>query len=98
MNILKFGQYSINEDINELLNQIKYIKNIPIKLLCKYYARLYTLQSPFYKDINKNLRENKKDKYLLYIKVLFKGIKLKSLKLASDNILYQGSKYLIMKY
>ena len=85
-------KYSTNKEIDNLMKQIKYITNIPIKLICKYYARLYTLQSPFYSEINKDLRENKKDKYLTYIKVLYEGIKLKSLQLASDKVLYRGSK------
>ena len=35
---------------------------------------------------------NKKEKYLPYIKILYEGVKLKSLKLASNNILYRGAK------
>ena len=50
------------------------------------------MESQFYNDINKDLRENKKDKYLLYIKILYEGIKLKVLPIANDNILYRGSK------
>ena len=53
-------KYSTNKEIDNLMKQIKYITNIPIKLICKYYARLYTLQSPFYSEINKDLREIKK--------------------------------------
>ena len=81
-----------NENIKDLFNSIKSAKNIPMELLSKYYARLYTLESDFYKDINLDLRENKKDVYLTYIKILYQGVKLKSLPLASDKILYRGSK------
>ena len=87
-----YNKYSTNEDINKLLNSIKYIQDIPIELLSKYYIRLYTIESQFYKDINKELRSNEKDKYLLYIKILYEGVKLKSLPLASNKILYRGSK------
>ena len=79
-----------NEKVKYLLNIIKDIINIPIELLSKYYARLYTLDSTFYSDINKNLRENKKRYYLTYIKVLYEGLKLKSLPLATDNVLFRG--------
>ena len=65
---------------------------IPIELLSKYYIRLFTLESQFYNDINKEIRGNEKDKYLSYIKILYEGIKLKSLSIASNNILYRGSK------
>ena len=83
---------STNEEIKELFKSIKSIPKIPMQLLSKYYARLYTIESDFYNDINKDLRENKKENYLSYIKVLYEGVKLKSLPLASDNILYRGSK------
>ena len=85
------AKYGTNEQINKLLNLIKYIKDIPSQLLSKYYIRLYTIESQFYYDINKELRGNAKDKYLSSIKVLYESIKLKSLPLASNNILYRGS-------
>ena len=50
------------------------MKNIPIQILTKYYARLYTLNSNFYKDLNKDLRMNNKDKYLSYIKTFLKEL------------------------
>ena len=81
-----------NDKIKILLGSIKLMINIPIEVLSKYYARLYTAESNFYKDINKNLGLNKKEKYLPFIKILYEGVKLKSLSLASDNILYRGSK------
>ena len=89
-----YNKYSSNKEINKLLNSIKYITEIPIELLSKYYARLYTIESQFYYDINKELRGNgnEKFKYLSYIRLLYEGIKLKSLQLASNNLLYRGSK------
>jgi len=87
-----YNKYSSNKEINKLLNSIKYIPDIPLELLSKYYARLYTIDSPFYTDINRELIENKKEKYLPYIKLLYEGAKLKSLPLAYYNILYRGSR------
>ena len=85
-----------NTEIKNLLNSIENIQNIPVELLSKYYTRLYTAESDnsnnnFYSDINKDLRENKKDNYLSYIKILYEGIKTKSLPLGSNNILYRGT-------
>ena len=74
-----------------LLNSIKSMEKVPIEILSKFYARLYTLESSFYKDIKEDLGLNKKEKYLPYIKTLYEGVKLESLSLASDNILYRGS-------
>ena len=56
-----------NSIIKNLLEQIFIMKNIPIEILCKYYARIYTVERNFYKNINEDLRMNNKDKYLPYI-------------------------------
>ena len=87
-----YNKYSTNKEVNKLLNSIKNISDIPIELLSKYYARLYTIQSDFYKDINRDLRGKEKDKYITYIKLLYEGLKLKSLPVASNDELYRGSK------
>ena len=95
-----YNKYKNNSNkIKNLLNTIENIQNIPVELLSKYYARLYTAESDnnnnnFYSDINKDLRENKKDNYLSYIKILYEGIKTKSLPLGSNNILYRGTRLL----
>ena len=90
---LLYSKYSkYNEELKKLLNHIRKISNIPMELLSKYYARAYTVDSDFYNDINKDLRENKKENYLSFIKVLYEGVKLKSLSLASKNKLFRGSK------
>jgi hypothetical protein len=69
----KYSKDSIS--IKNLLNSIKDIPNIPIELLSKYYARLYTAEAEknksFYSEINKELRENKTQNYLPYIKALY---------------------------
>ena len=88
---LIYNKYSNNKPIKMLLNNIQSIPNIPIELLSKYYSRIYTIESNFYKDLNKDLRNNKKDIYLPFIKVLYDGVKLCSLSLASNNTLYRGS-------
>ena len=97
-NIEKFNNYlyqtySKYDVLKNLLKAIDSIPNIPIELLSKFYARLYTTPSTFHFDVNNYLGLNKKDKYLTYIKTLYEGVKLKSLPLASDyNFLYRGSK------
>ena len=68
-----------NNELKILLDSIKSMRNIPIEILSKYYARLYTIESNFYRDINKDLGLNKKEKYLSFIKILYEGVKLKSL-------------------
>ena len=79
---------------------------IPIEILCKYYARLYTIESNFYNDLNKSLREENlqlkveellfsatKDNYysITFIKSFYEGIKLGCFKLDLANKLYRFS-------
>ena len=81
-----------NKELKKLFDSFKDLSNIPFELLSKYYIRIYTEEeSNFYSDLNKDLRINKKDIYLPYIKVLYEGIRLKSLPLANNSILYRGS-------
>jgi len=81
-----------NNELDLILNSLKSVPNIPLELLSKYYTRIYTEEkSQFYSDINKDLREKKINNYLSYIKVLYEGVKLKSLPLSKDKILYRGS-------
>ena len=86
-----YDEYSNNKEIKNLLGPILSLPNIPIEILSKYFARLYSLYSDYHFDLNKNLRLNKKEKYLPFIKILYEGVKLKSLPLATNKILYRGS-------
>ena len=87
-----YSESSYSNKIDELLGQILSIPNIPIELLSKYYAKLYTAESDFYKNINKDLEINKMDKYLPFIKTLYEGVKLKALPTAEDTTLFRGAK------
>ena len=90
---LLFSTYSKNNlKIKRLLGQIESMQNIPIEILSKYFARLWSIDSEFYEDINKDLRLGKSEKHLLYIKVLYEGLRLKSLRFSNINILYRSSK------
>ena len=77
------------------LKPIKSIENIPIQLLSKFYARIYTIDSDFYSILNKDLRNNKEIEisfYLPFIKTLYQGVDLKSLPLVSQDVeLYRGA-------
>ena len=80
------------KDLKSLLGSITSMKNIPIEILSRYYSRLYTSDSSFHRNINKDLGLNKKESYLPFIKILYEGVKLKSLPLSNDKVLYRGSK------
>ena len=83
-----------NKNIYNLMTmtQIISLKNIPIELLSKYYIRAYTIDSKFYPEINRDLRNDKTENHLAFIKTLYEGTKLKSLPLASNNELFRGAK------
>ena len=81
-----------NEKIKKLLSSIISIPNIPIEILSKFYARLYTCPSNFHSILNRNLGLNKTENYLSFIKTLYQGVKSKALPLSSNKILYRGSK------
>ena len=92
-NKLLYNTYSKSStSIKELLFSIQSIPNIPIEILSKYYARLYTAESAFYKELNKDLGVYKVDKYLPFIKTLYEGVNLGALPLAQNNKLYRGAK------
>ena len=91
-NIL-YNTYAEDKDILKiLLGSIKSIPNIPIEILSKFYARLYTANSKFHTDLNRNLGFNKTEKYIFFIKTLYEGVKYKSLPLSSNKKLFRGSK------
>ena len=81
-----YNSYSENKYIKKLLEPIEGISKIPIEILCRYYARLYTIESNLYKKLNKNLRETQLEHLLscanenyysiIFIKSFYEGIKL----------------------
>ena len=100
-----FDSYKDNKYVNKLLEPIDGMAEIPIEILCKYYARLYTIESNFYNDLNKSLREenlqlkieslfsaNKNNYYsIAFIKSFYEGIKLGAFALDLKEKLYRFS-------
>ena len=81
-----------NNEIKNLLNTLKTIQKIPIEILSKYFIGLYTLESNFYKKMNKDLEANKTVEHLPFIKILYEGIKLRSFSRSHNTSLYCASK------
>ena len=101
-----YEAYKENKFIKELLEPIDGIPEIPLEILCKYYARLYTLQSNFFNDLNTKLRKrnlvlkeeellfsaNKNNYYsITFIKSFYEGIKLGCFKFDLKEKLYRFS-------
>ena len=80
-----------NREIDNLLSPIVNLKNIPFELLCKYWVRIYTSDS-FYYEMNDYLKTNSKtDKYSLFIKIAYEGVRLKALESPTIKTLYRGT-------
>ena len=47
---------------------------IPYHILAKYYLHIYTLETNFFCDMNKELKERKFDKYRIYIFLLYNAL------------------------
>ena len=89
-NFLHTNYYNKIDEITHFLDSISDLSDIPIEVLSRYYVRIYTEESDFYKQLNQSLREGKKENYLSYIKILYEGIRLKALPYSNKNILYRG--------
>ncbi len=90
------SNYQEDSKLFKLLNPIKNIPHIPVELLSKYYARMYTFDGMFYKDIKYDLlsnEQNKKTFYMPYIKTLYEGVQNGGLKTCKEQKLYISTIY-----
>ena len=81
-----------NERICELLLGMILFNDIPEPILSKFFARAYTLESPFYGIMNQHLMKKDFDIYSTYIKLLYKGITNNSYEPKTNCTLYRGTK------
>ena len=100
LNQYLYNKYSNTKEMKDLLSQIEGIPSIPHEILCKYYAKLYTMESNLYEDLNKSLRKKsltgmpspKIKKFVLpYVKLLYEGLKLNCFSLKCKKKLYRFS-------
>ena len=81
-----------DEKLKSLVKNLCLFKSIPFEILSKYWARIYTIESDFYKILNNHLMKSKlSPNYKTFIKVLYKGIDINSLKSYKGNYLYRGA-------
>ena len=86
--LTKFG----NDKMSKLLKGMILFNDIPEPILSKFFARAYTLESPFYDIMNKNLMNKNYNIYSTYIKLLYKGIVNKSYAPKTNCPLYRGTR------
>ena len=93
-----FNEYLCRKYVNDnnytsILSQIVGVKNIPTELLCKYYARIYTIDGKFFSDMKKDLLEGDEENFKNYkpfIKTLYEGCERGALKTFIKDNLYSA--------
>ena len=80
-------------EISSLFEQLLSVNEVPYEIICKYWIRAYTYESEFYKEMNKNLRINNTKEYLIYIQMMYEGVKLNFLNFEPVNKLYRGTEF-----
>ena len=93
--IKTFLEFLVDEhykkNVDEIIIPLSKLSNVPYELLAKIFMRIYTSDSYFYYKMNNYLMKNKQDKYSTFIKMLYKGLELNSLKSNYDCHLYRGA-------
>jgi len=64
-----FLQNFCTKNIEKLLKPLILFKEVPEVIISKYWARVYTHESPFYSIMNKSLMKRKYKEYEVYIKL-----------------------------
>ena len=60
--------------MGDLIEPLTICKKIPSEILSKFYVYAYSLETPFYKNLNWDLMMLNGDKYYPFIKTLYKGM------------------------
>ena len=79
------------EKVEILLKPLILLENVPETILCKYWARVYTYETPFYSIMNKNLMKRNYKEYQIYIQLLYNGLACNSYMPKFNNTLYRGT-------
>ena len=80
-----------DKGLNNLIKSLYIFKYIPFEILSKYWARCYTVESLFYRELNNNLMKSKlTPNSKTFIKMLYTGIEINSLK-SYHGKLFRGS-------
>jgi hypothetical protein len=88
---LKTNYYNSLKE-NGLINFFDSKIKIPYYLFSKIFIRLYTMESPFYRDLNKALRNGNFSDFNQFIFTLYYGLNQKIIKSFHDKYLYRSTK------
>ena len=87
MTYMKYKRY----EIGPLYKILFEADEIPYEILSKFWMRSNLLNSYFSIEMEKNLLSNKSEDYLIFIQMMYEGIKLNSFSFKSETELYLGS-------
>ena len=80
------------KNLEDIINQLLLVETkIPIQILVKYWIRAYTLQTPFYGELNLTLMKKLNNDFDIFIRVLYQGLNAKAITPVIDKTLYRGS-------
>ena len=85
-----YNNYSKGTDIEEL-NFFNVKLKIPYYLYSKIFIRLYTMETPFYRDLNFSLSNGNYSEFNQYIFTLYYGLNRKILKDCHEIFLYRST-------
>ena len=86
--ILSFDE----KELNRLIKNLVLFKYVPFEILSKFWARCYTVESDFYKNLNNKLMKSELSfNNKTFINMLYTGVEINSLKSFSGNNLFRGS-------
>ena len=81
-----------NKELNNIIKNLNLFGYIPFQILSKYWVRLYTVESQFYKILNNDLMKSiLYDNYKIFIKMMYTGVSINSIKSYPGKFLYRGS-------
>lgn len=79
----KSGVYSLFE-------QLQSCNNIPNEIVLKYWIKAYINDFLFNNYLNTDLSKGKNSETLIYVQMMYEGIKIKSISLQTQNSIYSG--------
>ena len=90
--IYKFNYFLVQKfSLSELIEPLTIIKNLNPIILSKFYVRAYSLETPFYRNLNWDLMMLNGENYFPFIKVLYQGMQKYCFKDLSIK-LYRGGR------
>ena len=84
-------KYYLKDRMKFLIEQLLVDIKIPFQILVKYWIRAYTLETPFYQDMNYSLERKLGNDYDIFIRVLYHGLLTKSITPLINQKLYRGA-------